>query len=151
MPRGAQVGDGGARAGAAVAGEHHGGAGRDGGVHAGRAQVVAVLEATRDERHHVAAERAERSRHQGGAAHAVHVVVAVDEDHLTGGHGGGEALHRTLQVEHGAGFVQLIQARAQEAPGSRAIGVATATEQRAYRGRESELPGQLPDDRRIRR
>ena len=49
------------------------------GAHAGDREIVAVLDAARDERNGVAAERADACAHDRRGAHAVDVVVAVDE------------------------------------------------------------------------
>ena len=52
----------------------------------GGAEVVAVAEPVRHERHHVGAGRAERAGEQRRGALAVHVVVAVHQDGAAGPH-----------------------------------------------------------------
>ena len=75
------------------------GAGSFRGAHAGVGQIVAVLEAARDERHRVAAQRAQRSHHQRRRADAVDVVVAVDEDRLVVAERAHESLDGAIEVE----------------------------------------------------
>ena len=81
-PRLARDFDGRERVRAAVAGDEHLRARCDGGVHAGEREVVAVLDAPRDERNRIAAEPADGAEQHGGGRHAVHIVVAVHHDAL---------------------------------------------------------------------
>ena len=78
----AQRADGLERARAAVARDDEAGAGFARGTYARLAQVVAVLQTSRDERNGTRAEVAQRSREERRGADAIDVVVAVNEHRL---------------------------------------------------------------------
>jgi hypothetical protein len=77
-----QPGNRGDRGGATVAGDDELRSSLDGGIDSGIAQVVAVFDAARDERHRLAAELAHGPREKRRGADAIDVVIAMDENEL---------------------------------------------------------------------
>ncbi len=85
-------------------------------AHARVAEVVAVRQPPRNERHDGAAERAERPHHERRRADAVDVVVAVDENGLLVPYGARDALDRAIEVGELCRLVEMIEARPEVAP-----------------------------------
>ena len=110
-PRRLKLGDRTVRARSAVAGDHQLGAAFLRGPHAGIAEIVAVLQATRNERHGIAAERVQRSRHHRRRTDAVYVVVAVDEDRLVFAQREDDALYGAIEVGEAIRLVQMLEPR----------------------------------------
>ena len=103
------------RARPAVAGHDDGCASRQRRANAGVGKIVSVNEPLGDERNDVASEELERSGHQRRRTHAVHVVVAVDQNCLAIANGPHETLDRALHVEHLFRRQKLIEPRTQVA------------------------------------
>ncbi len=149
-PRRLQVRDRRMRARSAVAGHDQRGAGGLRGAHARRAQVVAVRETMRNERHRRATERAQRAHHQRGGTDAVDVVVAVNENRLTGAHRSRQTLDGTIEIGQAFRLVQMVEPRAKEC--LRVIGLAQSArgEQAANGPRQMQFLLQPLDRRSIR-
>ncbi len=130
---------------AAIAREEHRRAPRDGGLDAGRREIVAVLDAARDERLGAPAEQADGAQEERRRADAVHVVVAVHEHELAGRDGARETLDGAIHVEHLRGIVQLLELRAEIPLGGLDGREAALTEQAADVTREPELLGERVD------
>ena len=78
-------------------------------------EIVAIHEALGNEGHDLAAEEPERTRHERGGAHAVHVVIAVHENGLSRPHGLREPFDSSAHVEHLVERQELVETRAQVA------------------------------------
>ncbi len=134
-----------ARVRAAIAADHQLRLGGDGRAHAGHGEVVAVLDAARDERRHPATERAERAHHDRGRGHAVHVVVAVEEDHLSGVQRARDPRDGIVHAGQARWRQQLIEPRAQVSPRVIRNGVSAAREQLTDRRRQMQFSRERGD------
>ena len=136
--RRAQVIGGGVGRSAAVACEHHSRACRLRRRHTRGPEIVAVRPAVRNERHGRPAERADGAGHQRGRAHAVHVVIAVDQDRLMRPDRIGQALDGSREVFQKCRRMQLLQLGAEELLGPRRIVESAREEQAAKRQGQRE-------------
>ena len=111
---------------AAVHGHDQRGAALGQALHGGRGQAVAVVDAAGQEPARLGAEAAQGPDHDRGGAHAVDVVVAVNDDGPTGGDVAADEIERLLDAVKSGRVVGL--PGLEEAPGRRRIGQPAAHE-----------------------
>ena len=124
---------------AVVDGDDEAGAESDRFVHAGRLESVPVDVAVGQQVVAAAAHVFEKVEQQGGAAHAVDVVIAVDDDRFVPANGALDAFGATLKVGEQFRRMQALRADIEFSQGQ-AAGVEYDIEQRAV----IALVGQLP-------
>ena len=136
---------------AAVAGDDEAGADALGGRQPRGPEVVAVAEAVRNERLDGGAGGAQHARQHGGGALAVHVVVAVHEDRMSGAHRTHHEVQGDPHVRPVEGVRQAGELRPQECLCGRWSAVAALHQQRRERERNVQLRRERVCDCGIRR
>src|SRR5262249_388057 len=119
-------------------------------AYASGGEVVAVLQSTRDERHRVSAQRAQRANHDRRRTHPVDVVVAVDENGLLFSQRLRQPRDGAIEILETVGRVKMIESRTKKGLCIIRRVVAAKREQAADRSRERELLLQPIDDGGIR-
>src|SRR5947207_6235578 len=134
---------------AAIAGHDDTNARSQGRFDARGPEVVTILDAPRDERNDRSAEQTKCSREQRRRAHAIHVVITVDEYLLMVANCPLQPLDGAIEVEHETWIVELIQSRAEVHLCSVDVAEAAGGEQPAQRLRQMQLLLQAGNGRRI--
>ena len=118
---------------------------------AGGPKVIAVADAVRHERLDGGAGGAQQTRQHGGGALAVHVVVAVHEDRMSGAHRTHHEVQGDPHVRQEEGVHQAGELRPQECLCGRWSAVAALHQQRRERERNVQLRRERVCDCGIRR
>ena len=106
------------------------------------AEAVAFVHAVRQEIAHVGTRRPKNALQQGARGHAVHVIIAIDDDALVMVDGGKDAIDRRTHARQLERVAELAKLRVEETSRFGGIGIPAVDEDLGQCGRDTQRLGQ---------